>query len=480
MTRYTRAMLCAACSETLSEPADRCPKCEQPTALDGRYRLESVVGSGALGTTYRAVRLEDERVVAIKELSMRRAETLKTIELCEREARVLRQLDHPGIPHYLDDFRTGSGKQSAYYIVQEFIEGRTLAELMETKRFHETEILELTGAIIDILNYLHHRAPPVIHRDIKPGNIMVRPDRPIAEPGAVVLIDFGAVRDAMKDPALGGSTVAGTFGYMAPEQFRGVAVPATDYYALGVLAVAMLSRTSPDKLYDDEHRFQWLPHVSAHRATINFLKSLLEADPQLRAHEAVKTKQHLQRVLALVPRADGAMRPAPSTALTVERFRELAQKQKKESPLERRLVRGAAALAVFGVAAVFFTVLSPVYEAVSRNWKWMAGIDTAKAVNKSKVPIKLDEHQILGVIREHNSDVDGCIQASKESEPGFTAELQVKFTIERNGLTSNIEVTPSSLVRKTIAYCLMYKVKDWRFPQFSGQPAQRTFGVMLK
>lgn len=221
-------MLCAACSETLPEPADRGPKCQGETALDGRYVLDSVVGSGALGTTYRAVRLADQMVVAIKELSMRRADSLKTLELCEREARVLRQLDHPGIPHYLDDFHVGTGKQTSYYIVQELIEGRTLAEMMETKRFHETEILELAGAIVEILRYLHHRAPPVIHRDIKPGNIMVRTDRKITEPGAVVLIDFGAVRDVMKDPALGGSTVAGTFGYMAPEQFRGVATPATD------------------------------------------------------------------------------------------------------------------------------------------------------------------------------------------------------------------------------------------------------------
>ena len=92
----------------------------------------------------------------------------------------------------------------------------------------------------EILDYLHGRAPPVIHRDLKPGNVIRRPD------GSFAFVDFGAVRDKLRPG--GGSTIVGTFGYMAPEQFQGRALPASDVYAIGATTLSMLTGRQPEDL----------------------------------------------------------------------------------------------------------------------------------------------------------------------------------------------------------------------------------------
>jgi len=259
-------MICAACDEQTE--VNPCASCDAEAFLAGAYRLESTLGTGAAATTYRAVRVEDGRTVAVKEMVMSRSRADKSKELFEREARVLRQLSHPQIPAYLDDFTVENGKMRSLCLVQEFVEGTTLAAELGVHRYTEEEVLEICAELAELLTYLHGLSPPVIHRDMKPRNVMRRSD------GKLVLIDFGAVRDALKDADLGGSTVAGTFGYMAPEQFQGEASPATDLYGLGALAVALLTRREPHTMLDAHGRLNWREHaaVSAHcHATIDRL-----------------------------------------------------------------------------------------------------------------------------------------------------------------------------------------------------------------
>ena len=250
-------VLCASCGASVDE-ADACTACGEPTRLDGRYRLLSIVGQGAAGVTYRGEVCEDGAPVAVKEMPLRHTVDAKSRERMAREARVLRQLDHPQVPAYVDHFEVGSGKQRAFYLVQAFIEGKTLADEMEDRRYTEAEVVEILEELLDVLGYMHGLQPPVVHRDLKPRNVIRR-----ASDGKLVLIDFGAVRDVLKDPALGGSTVAGTYGFMAPEQFRGDATPATDLYALGVLAVVLLSRKDPIDLVRPDHSLDWKGHVHA-------------------------------------------------------------------------------------------------------------------------------------------------------------------------------------------------------------------------
>ncbi|MEZ4474291.1 MAG: protein kinase [bacterium] len=126
-----------------------------------------------------------------------------------------------------------------FYLVQEFVAGPTLAAELTRRRYTEDEVLAILDELAEVLAYLHRLMPPVVHRDLKLKNVIRR-----SSDQKLVLIDFGAVRDVVADPRVGGSTVAGTYGYMAPEQFRGEASPQSDLYALGVLGVVLLSAAS--------------------------------------------------------------------------------------------------------------------------------------------------------------------------------------------------------------------------------------------
>jgi hypothetical protein len=156
---------------------------------------------------------------------------------------------------------------------------------------------------LTVLEYLHGLSPPVIHRDITPHNVMRR-----KSDGQLVLVDFGSVRDALVDPQIGGQTVTGTFGYMAPEQFYGKASPASDLYALGALAVALLSRRQPNALVDDQNRIAFRSHIAVSAATAALLDRLL----------APASSERLQRVdqaTALVHKAlDDFHHPRPQAS----------------------------------------------------------------------------------------------------------------------------------------------------------------------
>ena len=171
-------------------------------------------GEGAQGRTFDGVDKRDGQPVAIKRFDVRGAASWKDVELAEREARVLQSLSHPKLPRYVDHFE----EDGALYLVMEKIEGESLAVLRKRGvTLGEEDVVRLLRDASDVLDYLHGRSPPVIHRDLKPGNVIRRPD------GSFAFVDFGAVRDKLRPE--GGSTVVGTFGYMAPEQFQGRAPP---------------------------------------------------------------------------------------------------------------------------------------------------------------------------------------------------------------------------------------------------------------
>ena len=204
---------------------------------EGRYVVSGVLGEGAQGATLEAVDKRDGKLVAIKRFMVRGAKAWKDVELAEREARVLSQIDHPALPKLVDHFE----EDGALYLVMEKIEGETLHQRRKSgDPITEDDVVRFLQDAADVLAYLHARRPPIIHRDIKPGNVIRRPD------GSHVFVDFGSVRDTLKPE--GGSTVVGTFGYMAPEQFQGRALPASDVYAVGATALSLLTSREPEDL----------------------------------------------------------------------------------------------------------------------------------------------------------------------------------------------------------------------------------------
>ncbi|MEZ4223301.1 MAG: protein kinase [Polyangiaceae bacterium] len=210
-----------------------------------RYRVDGVIGEGGAAITYAATMLDSGAAVVLKQLRLWRERDWKSLDLFQRECAVLREITHPGVPRYIDNFEVEGGDGTQFYVVQERAPGWSLAGwFAQGTPFSEAQVRLVADQVLDILSYLHGRATPVIHRDIKPQNLIM------SREGRVYLVDFGAVR-AHTAVANAGTTVVGTFGYMAPEQLRGVALPATDLYSLGVTLLQLLTGRRPDQLEGD-------------------------------------------------------------------------------------------------------------------------------------------------------------------------------------------------------------------------------------
>ncbi|HEX3345979.1 MAG TPA: serine/threonine-protein kinase, partial [Polyangiaceae bacterium] len=253
----------------------------------GRYVVLGTLGEGSQGRTFDGVDKRLGQAVAIKRFDVRGAASWKDVDLAEREARVLQSLSHPRLPRYVDRFE----EDGALYLVMERIEGASLASLRKRgETLGEKDVVRLLGDASEVLDNLHRRSPPVIHRDLKPGNVLRRPD------GSFAFVDFGAVRDKLRPE--GGSTVVGTFGYMAPEQFQGRALPGSDVYALGATALTMLTGREPEEL---PHKGLAIDVRAALRGRasgrlIGVLEKMLDPDPDRRA----------SRIAPLLERRTGA------------------------------------------------------------------------------------------------------------------------------------------------------------------------------
>lgn len=293
-------VLCGHCWESTADTRI-CALCGQPVLLRSQtdsYRLERRLGEGASGVTFGAVRLIDGQRVCIKALSFRGMTSFEAERIFKRETNVLRQLRHRQVPAYFDDFTAGTGRNFALYLVQELIDGVDLATGVKDRRPTTDEVLSTLDELLSILEHLHSLAPPVVHRDIKPHNIMRRRD------GQLVLIDFGAVKEAVHasfDPAM---SLVGTVGYMAPEQLRGQASPASDLYAVGMVAVFLLSGREPASLIDEHHEVQWERAVSVPEPVVAWLRQMTA--PVIAQRPA--TAKEARRLLAQ------AQKPAPLVA----------------------------------------------------------------------------------------------------------------------------------------------------------------------
>ncbi|HEY6078447.1 MAG TPA: serine/threonine-protein kinase [Polyangiaceae bacterium] len=240
---------------------------------DGRYGVVGVLGSGSQGETLAAVDKRVGRLVAIKRFTIRGAKSWKDVELAEREANVLASLSHPNLPRYIEHFE----ENGALYLVMEKVEGESLAKRRKRgAALDQQQVLRFLRETGECLRYLHGHAPPIVHRDIKPGNVILRPD------GSYCLVDFGSVRDRLKPE--GGSTVVGTFGFMAPEQFQGRAAPASDVYATAATALCLLTGNEPEDLPHKGLAIDVDAALRGHadRRLIGALRSMLEPDPDRR------------------------------------------------------------------------------------------------------------------------------------------------------------------------------------------------------
>jgi CHASE2 domain-containing sensor protein/tRNA A-37 threonylcarbamoyl transferase component Bud32 len=219
--------------------------------LDGRYQTEYTLGAGGFGVTYlaRDTKLPGKPQCVIKQLVPARRDA-NFVNLARRlfntEAEILSRLGHHAqIPHLLAYFE----HQQEFYLVQEFIDGTPLDRELEgaTEPWTEAQVLDLLRQLLPVLGFIHSQF--VIHRDLKPGNIIRDRDR-----GKLVLIDFGAVKEIQPQVTndLDRTIAIGTRGYTPPEQYAGQPNYTSDIYALGTIAIEALTNTHPRYLPVDE------------------------------------------------------------------------------------------------------------------------------------------------------------------------------------------------------------------------------------
>ena len=211
-------------------------------ALSDNYEIVRLLGEGANGKTWLAIKRDTNEKVAVKQLRLSKVQKLKSYELFEREVEVLKSVASTGVPKYYDCVQNEEGD---ICLVQQYIEYPSLMSYIEKNGvLSEKIVIQLMLQVTSILISLQTQyAPPVVHRDIKPSNILCEIDVKKETVDKVYLIDFGAVANPQKKSS--GSTVAGTFGYMSPEQLLGDVTIQSDYYALGATALHCLCGVAP-------------------------------------------------------------------------------------------------------------------------------------------------------------------------------------------------------------------------------------------
>jgi Protein kinase domain len=294
------ATFCAGCRELVTDT--RCDACGA-AVRPGGYVIERVLVANSHGRMY-AARDADGKQVALKELAFVHAPSAEALTAFEREAKLLRALEHASIPRFVASFEEGEGVHLRYYLAQELVVGTALDRL-DDHWYSEAEVIDIGKQVLASLVYLQSRSPMIVHRDIKPANLLRRTDNTIA------LVDFGA---AHVEGTNAGSTTIGTFGYMPIEQLAGEIDATTDVYALGMTLVHLLTRQEP-----------W--RIAQSRATINasaplraFLDRMIAAAPSERfasARDALAALEHLgaPRAIALTRRR--LVRPAIAAAIGV-------------------------------------------------------------------------------------------------------------------------------------------------------------------
>ncbi|MBD2725498.1 serine/threonine protein kinase [Nostoc sp. FACHB-892] len=264
--------------------------------LQDRYQIQRQLGNNGIRQTWLAKDLQassDEKsTVVVKLLAFGGTVQWDDLKLFEREAQILKQLNHPRIPRYIDYFCIDD-RTLWFALIQEYIPGESLKEkLADGKRFTEKRTRKIAIEVLNILTYLHDLNPGVLHRDIKPSNLIW------GEDNRIYLVDFGAVQDKAAREGVT-FTVVGTYGYAPMEQFGGRAVPASDLYALGATLIHLLTGTSPSDLPQQDLRLQFTDRVNLSPSFVSWLQKLIEPAPEQRFTDARQALNALKSGLAV-------------------------------------------------------------------------------------------------------------------------------------------------------------------------------------
>ncbi len=273
-----------------------------PALLKGRYRLMEILGSGGFGRTFLAqdIQRPGHPTVVVKHLKPTQT-TPKWLELARRlftkEAETLERLKNDQIPRLLAYFE----ENQEFYLVQEFIDGVELSQEFEHKRFTDIQVLGLLWDLMKVLHYIHQNK--VIHRDIKPQNIIRR-----HENRKLVLIDFGAVKELSMELGEGPKETVGigSRGFAPPEQYAGRPRYNSDIYAVGMVAIQALTGLLPEQLVEDVETGEMLwqgKHIQIDPRLAAVINKMIRANFAERYQSAAEVARDLKRIIEDIQRA---------------------------------------------------------------------------------------------------------------------------------------------------------------------------------
>ncbi|MBW4612718.1 MAG: serine/threonine protein kinase [Desmonostoc vinosum HA7617-LM4] len=294
-----------------------CTHCGEPLSLavgqvvDNRYQIVRQLGQGGFGRTYLAKDINNsDQICVLKEFApqvQEQQDLKKAKELFEREASVLKRLQHLQIPRFHASLQSKIGNKDFFFLIQDYIEGDNFYQLLEQrheqgKTFTEEEIITLFKQILPVLSYIHSLG--VVHRDISPDNIIWR-----RSDNLPVLIDFGGVKQL---PASQGfwftklainHTLLGKKGYAPEEQLRqGVVYFNSDFYSLAVTALVLFTGREPQKLYDSyQGVWYWGKEINVSPRLESVLKKMLAYKPNDRYQGAEQILKDLPPLGSTIP-----------------------------------------------------------------------------------------------------------------------------------------------------------------------------------
>ena len=224
------------------------------TVIDGKYEILKEIGRGGMSVVYLAMDKHLNKQWAVKEI--RKKGGGKNDEIVVNsllaEANMMKKLDHPSLPRIVDIIDNGI----TIYVVMDYIEGESLDKILnEFGAQPEEMVVNWTKQLCDALSYLHSQKPSIIYRDMKPANVMLKPE------GNIKIIDFGIARE-YKEQNLADTTVLGTKGYAPPEQYSGQTDPRSDIFALGMTMHHLLTGVDPRNGEPYVPVRQWNPELS--------------------------------------------------------------------------------------------------------------------------------------------------------------------------------------------------------------------------
>lgn len=230
---------------------------ERGTIIDGKYEILKKIGQGGMSKVYLAMDQRLNKQWAVKEIQRHARDRNNAIKIQSliTEANLMKQLDHPTLPRIVDIIES----KDVIYVIMDYIEGEPLSRILREEGAQpQKQVIQWAKQLCEVLNYLHTRKPPIVYRDMKPSNVMLKPD------GTVKLIDFGIARE-YKETSIEDTTSLGTRGYAAPEQFggQGQTDARTDIYCLGATLYHLVTGKNPSEPpYEMRPIRDWKPSLS--------------------------------------------------------------------------------------------------------------------------------------------------------------------------------------------------------------------------